>query len=68
MYLMCPDYWAAIHYTHDTEGFYRQLNLVQKGIEQNSKLVLRNVESLKHTLRGMKRARTRRMKVRAKKV
>lgn len=37
--------WAAIHYTHDTEGFYRQLNLVQKGIEQNSKLVLRNVES-----------------------
>lgn len=44
--------WTAIHYTHDTEDFYRQLYLVQKGIEENSKLVLRNMESLETYLEG----------------
>lgn len=43
--------WTAIHYTHDTEGFYKQLILVQKGIEQHSRLVLRNTESLEKYLK-----------------
>lgn len=38
--------WTAVHYTHDTEGFYKHLSLVQKGIEEHSKLILKNIESL----------------------
>lgn len=36
--------WAAILCSNDTEGFYRQLALVQLGIEQHSKLMIKNLE------------------------
>lgn len=35
--------WSAILRSHNTEDFYRQLVLAQKGIEQHSKLMLRNL-------------------------
>lgn len=31
--------WTAVHYTHNTEGFYHQLTLAQYGIERHSKLI-----------------------------
>ena len=34
--------WSAILHTYDTEGFYLQLKLAQKGIEQRSRLMLQN--------------------------
>ena len=58
--------WAAIHYTHDTEGFYRQLNLVQKGIEQNSKLVLRNVESFETYLERYEKSKNKKIESESK--
>lgn len=36
--------WTAILRSHDTDGFYRQLALAQMGIEQHTKLMLKNVE------------------------
>ena len=36
--------WAAILRSDDTEGFYRQLALVQMGIEQHTKLMLKDLE------------------------
>ena len=38
--------WTAVHYTHDTDGFYKHLSLVQKGIEEHSKLILKSSDSL----------------------
>lgn len=35
--------WSAILRSDDTEGFYQQLALAQKGIEQHSKLMLREL-------------------------
>lgn len=35
--------WSAILRSYDTEGFYRQLALAQQGIEQHSKLMLKNL-------------------------
>lgn len=35
--------WAAILRSNDTEGFYRQLALVQFGIEQHTKLMIKNL-------------------------
>lgn len=36
--------WSAILRSYDTEGFYRQLTLAQLGIEQHSKLMLKDLE------------------------
>lgn len=35
--------WTAILRSYDTEGFYTQLELAQQGIEQHTKLMLKNV-------------------------
>lgn len=35
--------WSAILRSHDTEGFYHQLALAQRGIEQHSKLMLKDL-------------------------
>lgn len=35
--------WTAILRSYDTEGFYYQLELAQQGIEQHTKLMLKNV-------------------------
>ena len=35
--------WAAILRSNDTEGFYRQLALVQFGIEQHTKFMIKNL-------------------------
>lgn len=42
--------WTAVLRSHDTEGFYRQLALAQLGIEQHTKLMLKNVESFEEEL------------------
>lgn len=42
--------WAAILRSNDTEGFYRQLALVQMGIEQHSKLMLKDLEYYENLL------------------
>ena len=34
--------WTAILHSYDTEGFYKQLSLAQLGIEQQSKLLLKD--------------------------
>ena len=34
--------WSALLHTYDTEGFYLQLEMAQKGIEQRSRLMLQN--------------------------
>lgn len=36
--------WTAIFRSHDTEGFYKQLELTQLGIEQRTKLMLKNMD------------------------
>lgn len=36
--------WTAIFHSHNTDGFYRQLSLVQSGIEQRARLMVRNNE------------------------
>lgn len=40
--------WNAIFRSNDTDTFYLQLRLVQEGIEQNSKLMLRNLADYEH--------------------
>lgn len=42
--------WAAILRSNDTEGFYRQLALVQLGIEQHTKLMIKNLEYYENRL------------------
>lgn len=37
--------WTAVLHAYDTEGFYTQLKRVQLGIEQRSKLMLRDADS-----------------------
>lgn len=32
--------WTAIYYTHNTESFYKQLEMAQRGIERHAKLML----------------------------
>lgn len=36
--------WTAIFHSHNTDGFYQQLSLVQRGIEQRARLMVRNNE------------------------
>lgn len=43
--------WSAIFRSDDTDGFYRQLLLVQEGIEQHSKLMLRNLADYEEKIR-----------------
>lgn len=42
--------WAAILRSNDTDGFYRQLALVQMGIEQHTKLMLKDLEYYENRL------------------
>ena len=42
--------WAAILRSNDTEGFYRQLALVQLGIEQHTKLMIKDLEYYENRL------------------
>lgn len=42
--------WTAILRSSDTEGFYRQLALAQLGIEQHTKLMLKNVDTYEEKL------------------
>lgn len=42
--------WSAILRSYDTEGFYRQLALAQQGIEQHSKLMLKNLAYYKESM------------------
>lgn len=42
--------WSAILRSDDTEGFYQQLTLAQKGIEQHSKLMLKNLAQYENQL------------------
>ncbi len=43
--------WAAILRSHDTEGFYHQLELAQRGIEQHSKLMPKDTEHYEERLK-----------------
>lgn len=45
--------WTAVFRTHDTEGFYRQLALAQLGIEQHSKLMLRNLDDYEERMKEL---------------
>lgn len=42
--------WAAILRSNDTDGFYRQLALVQLGIEQHTKLMIKDLEYYENRL------------------
>lgn len=42
--------WTAILHYYDTEGFYRQLARVQMGIDQHTKLMVRNPDNDEHLL------------------
>lgn len=45
--------WTGVFRSNDTEGFYRQLELAQLGIEQNIKLKMKNVEYYEEKLREL---------------
>lgn len=42
--------WTAIFRSNDTEGFYKQLELTQMGIEQRTKLMLKNMDYYENKL------------------
>lgn len=43
--------WTAILHSYDTEGFYKQLELAQQGIEHHSKLILDNSKFYEKSVR-----------------
>lgn len=42
--------WKAVLFSNDTEGFYRQLALVQLGIKQHTRLMLQNMEQYEYQI------------------